>query len=72
MQDFPDTMSLTFAHDHLRSVTQRDQPALAAHRAHLPHMVHVDDRVAVDAIKVLVLQAIFNTPQVLCRQQTLL
>lgn len=42
---------LPFAHDEFEVVGQCEEPALAAQRAHLTHMVDVDKRLPVNALE---------------------
>ena len=51
LQHLPDIVRLPFADDQLLAVAEREQPALAAQRRHLAHVVHVHQRVAVHALK---------------------
>ena len=51
MQQLANIMSLPLADYDFQSVAQRDEPALAAEGAHLADMVHVDDSVAMDSLK---------------------
>jgi len=46
-----DGVRLPFAHHQLQAVAQRDQPALAGKGAHLAHMVHVYNGIAVHALR---------------------
>lgn len=42
-------MRQALADDQLQRIAQREQPALAAQRAHLAHVIHVHDGVAMHA-----------------------
>jgi hypothetical protein len=44
-------MSLPLADDQLLLVAQREQPALAAQRAHLPNVIHVHDGISMNPLK---------------------
>ena len=43
-------MSLPLAHNELKSIAERDHPALAAQRSHLSDVIHVNDRIAVNPL----------------------
>ena len=67
-QQFANTSRLAFTDDELLPVAEGNEPALAAHRAHLTDMVDVDKSVAVDAAKACVVQLPLNRFQRLRRQ----
>src|SRR5882724_2402815 len=72
VQDVPNVVCLPLTNHYLKGITERHQPSLAAHGAHLPHMIHVYDRIAVDALEGMVFQAVLDRAQRLRRQQTAL
>ena len=71
LKNLAHVVSLTFAHDHLQRIAQRDHPTLTAKSGHLAYVVRVDNGVAVDALKLGVAQALFNRAQRLGGEQPL-
>src|ERR1039458_297157 len=67
-QQLPQAMCPPFAGDELLIVAQRDQPALAAKRAHFADVIHVDERVAMDALEAGAAQPLLDYLQRLGRQ----
>src|SRR5580658_4392126 len=72
MQDLSNVVSLPLAYHDLKTVAQRDQPALTAHRTHLPHVVDVHDGVAVNPTKLSVAQPLPYGSQCFSGQEPLL
>ena len=54
VQNTADIVGLPLADNQLEGIAQSHQPALAAQRAHLPDVVHVHDRVAVNSLGTVV------------------
>ena len=71
VQDLADGMGLPLTDHQLQGVTEGDQPALAGKRAHLAHVIHIDDGVAVDALKLRLRESILDVSQALGGQEPL-
>ena len=65
-QKLAHVVGTALAGDELLIVAQRDEPALAAQGAHLANVFDVDQRVAVDALEVALLQPLLDDFQRLC------
>ena len=66
-----DSARQSLADGQLERIAEGDEPPLAAQRAHFAHMIHVDDRVAMDAAELRSRQPLFDWVQRLRRQQAL-
>jgi hypothetical protein len=62
---------LPLAHDDLQCVTERDQPALAAERAHLADVGYIYDGVPVHSLKLGICHSLLDRPQALCSEKPL-
>ena len=71
MQDAADIVSLTLTGNELQRVAERNEPALTAHRTHLTNVVHVYNRVAMNALELASSQAFSDHAQRLGRQESL-
>src|ERR1035438_5277939 len=71
-QDLPDIVRLAFTNRDLQSITQRDAPPLAAQSRHLTDVVHVNNRIAVNSLKLRCTQPAFDCSQRLSCQKALL
>jgi hypothetical protein len=56
-QHLTDTMCLPFADNEFKVIGQGNQPALAAHGAHLANVVHIHNGIAVNAAEYGILQS---------------
>src|ERR1700733_11630502 len=71
MQDAADIVSLTLTGNELQRVAERNEPALTAHRTHLTNVVHVYNRVAMNALELASSQAFSDHAQRLRGQEPL-
>ena len=72
LQNLTEMVRLTFADHYLKSVTEGNEPTLAAEGAQLANMADIDQGVAVNSLKLAGWQTFFDPAQRLGGQQALL
>ena len=72
LQESPDVVRLTLTDDKFLLITERQHPAMAGDRGHLPDMIGIHDGIAVHSMKAGGGQGRFNGAKALRCQETTL